>query len=293
MTNLRRFMVLLLVWICPSIANAAVSPIEADLRLTWRTIRGPEIHLRLRNTSQQDVSFVVTYVGSHKDATTSCSSPVAETQFDLIPGPHFPQDILVRPLTGVIRAGATSHRVLAYGWDPMFVPKTCKVKIRIEDFTTGVAFVHVQQIELQEALESGLGSSDYAKRMNQVSIESLFEISKSGFGVVRLNFTNHGKRLVVAALSERSMRCKSDGDAAWGDIFGPIDGLGLGPMSLAPGSWDALVYSVDLRHLGPESSCRAIFHISARDAEGNYIDTRTVEVPIDISTATATEIWRD
>lgn len=236
--------------------GAEADPLEIETGATWMTPGQPEVHVLLRNSSDQAVDFTLWLGRGRGKRRVECAQdlrtvdPSFYRRFDRLIG------ISQVMTSGIVPARGWAHRAFPVGAGGSVPP--CRVPFSMQ---ADGADVIEGEIEVPAA-----PPADSALSPGEASISPEVMVERDRLDrrrvIIRLLVRNNGPKPTRVSITDREIHC-SDATVNWALHYGAVQGEDVGPTVVAPGGWAVFVDAANLADEAKVESCRGKIQLSA------------------------------
>jgi hypothetical protein len=259
------------------LAASEPSRLEVESRSSWATPAQPEVHLLLRNPTDDEVVFTLWLGAIPGKSEVRCARQVTDVDPDFLSRFYYWNGISNGPTRGVVPPKGWTHRSLIVGESGGVAP--CDVPYRLE--------IERGKDEIAEVIEGSV-------RVERPGLPQRGEVSNSGIEwssvverdrlyeprlIARLLVTNRESHPIWVLLDDRRLSCSEGEPATWALHHATVQGEDVGPYELAPGGWAVFTAAVNVPKSTRPESCRASMEIVA-DTPAGLRPVRAAEFPL-------------
>ncbi len=260
----------LLVTITALLGSASVSAdptrLEIDSRSSWATPAQPEVHLLLRNPTEDPVLFTLWLGATPGGPELQCARQVEGADPDFLSRFHYWNGVSYGQTRGVVPPKGWTHRSLLVGESGGIVPCEVPYRLEIEKGKDEIAEVNEGTIRVEKPgpPQRGSVSKDSVEWLALVERDRLYEPRL----ITRLLVTNQEEHPIVIMVDHRHLECSEGEPATWALHHATVQGEDVGPFELSTGGWAVFVAAVNVPKSTPPESCRASMTIVADTSSG-------------------------
>jgi hypothetical protein len=252
------------------------SEFAVESRVTWASPGMPEVHLLIRNQSQEPVGFVAELGAASERTGLRCHGHPARTDEAFVW--RFSRwDSVSRGISrGLMPAGGWSHRSIALGTGGVSPP--CEIPYRVMFPSPHEGQSEVRGVISVPAMPPSTRDRGPTPVLGwESSVEK--DDTRQGRLVARLLVTNRSDHPTRLLITNRQLTCVGGTDARLALHDGTLQGQDVGPFEVDSLGWTVFVMAVDSYGNRGGDPCRITVELSA-DTSAGLRSVETVEFPL-------------